>query len=196
MSESRLHTALRELCRELSKSRTGFALVGGLAVSARTQPRFTRDLDLAIALRNDSEAEELVRSFRSRLYRIEALVEQEATGRLATVRLVPPSESGLFVDLLFASSGIETEIVHAAERLELIDGLNIPVATLFHLIAMKVLSRDDKHPPQDRMDLAMLLKVATESDLENVRGALRLIVERGFNRQRNLLEDFNSLLSP
>lgn len=26
-----------------------FALVGGIAVSARTEPRFTRDLDLAVA---------------------------------------------------------------------------------------------------------------------------------------------------
>jgi predicted nucleotidyltransferase len=193
MNESRLHAALRETCRDLADSHKQFALVGGLAVSARTQPRFTRDLDLVIALTNDNEAEELVRYFRSRNYRIEALVEHEAAGRLATVRLIPPAESGLFVDLLFASCGIEPEIVRAAEQLEIIEGLTIPVATVFHLIAMKVLSRDDKHRPQDRIDLAMLLDVASEQDLENARASLKLITERGFNRKRNLLEDFAAL---
>ena len=35
-------------------------LVGGLAVSVRCDPRFTRDVDLAIALQNDTQAEALV----------------------------------------------------------------------------------------------------------------------------------------
>jgi len=33
------------------------ALVGGLAVSARTEPRFTRDLDVAVAVPDDAGAE-------------------------------------------------------------------------------------------------------------------------------------------
>jgi hypothetical protein len=37
-----------------------FALVGGLAVSIRTEPRFTRDADLAVALANDAEVEALI----------------------------------------------------------------------------------------------------------------------------------------
>jgi hypothetical protein len=32
------------------------AMVGGLAVSARAEPRFTRDLDFAVAVANDDEA--------------------------------------------------------------------------------------------------------------------------------------------
>ena len=45
-------------------------------------------------------------------YRVAALVEEEATRRLATIRLIPPGERerGVVVDLLFASSGIEPEI--------------------------------------------------------------------------------------
>jgi hypothetical protein len=39
------------------------ALVGGLAVSVRSEPRFTRDVDLAIALDDDREAESLVLAF-------------------------------------------------------------------------------------------------------------------------------------
>jgi hypothetical protein len=55
-----------------------------LAVSARTAPRFTRDADLAVAVANDAEAEALIRRLRTRNYGIEAIVEQDAVGRLAT----------------------------------------------------------------------------------------------------------------
>jgi hypothetical protein len=37
-----------------------FALVGGLAVSVRAEVRFTRDVDLAVAVSSDAEAESLV----------------------------------------------------------------------------------------------------------------------------------------
>jgi Nucleotidyl transferase AbiEii toxin, Type IV TA system len=184
MNETRLHTSLRTVCQHLSDSRAAYALVGGLAVSARTEPRFTKDLDLAVAVTGDREAETLVEFLRSRRYHIEALVEQEATGRLATVRLVPPIEPALFVDLLFASSGIEPEIVAAAER----------VATTAHLIATKVLSRDDLRRPQDRVDLTMLVAEASEADLTAAREAMRLIHSRGFNRNKDLLVEFESLL--
>jgi hypothetical protein len=54
-----------------------------------------------------------VRSLLADKYRLLASIEQEETGRLATVRLgSPPAVSGdVVVDLLFASSGIEPEIV-------------------------------------------------------------------------------------
>ncbi|OLC82383.1 MAG: hypothetical protein AUH72_06885 [Acidobacteria bacterium 13_1_40CM_4_65_8] len=82
-----LEATLRQIHTDLTEIRTSFALVGGLAVSARTEPRFTRDADLAVALASDAEAEALIHSLRARDYGIEAVVEQEAVGRLATVRL-------------------------------------------------------------------------------------------------------------
>ena len=103
-----LETVLRQICVDLTETRSSFALVGGLAVSARTEPRFTRDADIAVAVRDDSEAEDLVRSLHARGYTIGALVEQDAVGRLATVRLTRSLESAIpVIDLLFASSGIE-----------------------------------------------------------------------------------------
>ena len=63
----------------------------------------------------------LIHKLRARNYRIEAVVEQEAVGRLATVRLTRSSEPNApVVDLLFASSGIEPEIVAEAEPIELV----------------------------------------------------------------------------
>ena len=87
-----LEAALRKISIELTEAGVPFALVGGLAVSVRTEPRFTRDADLVVALATDAEAEALIHSLRAHDYGIEALVEQEAVGRLATVRLIPSRE--------------------------------------------------------------------------------------------------------
>jgi hypothetical protein len=55
---------------------------------------------------------------------IETVVEQEAVGRLATVRLTRSSKlQAPVIDLLFASSGIEPEVVAEAERIELLPNL-------------------------------------------------------------------------
>jgi len=59
-----LETALRQICCDLTEAHASFALVGGLAVSARTEPRFTRDADIAVAVASDAEAEGLTRDLR------------------------------------------------------------------------------------------------------------------------------------
>lgn len=46
--------------RDLESLDVRYALVGGLGVSARGEPRYTRDVDLAIAVSRDDEAEALV----------------------------------------------------------------------------------------------------------------------------------------
>ena len=135
-----LEAALRNVSTELTRVRVAFALVGGLAVSVRTEPRFTRDADLAVAVGSDGEAEALIHALRISGYGIEAVVEQEAAGRLATVRLTPAGDPhGPVIDLLFASSGIESEVVGNAEPIELLPGLRMGVARTGHLIALKVL---------------------------------------------------------
>jgi hypothetical protein len=46
---SALGPLLREVAAALSQTGAPFALVGGLAVSARTEPRFTRDVDVVLS---------------------------------------------------------------------------------------------------------------------------------------------------
>jgi hypothetical protein len=192
---SRLIRAIESTAAQFQKQHISFALVGGLAVSARTEPRFTRDADFAVATQNDREAEAMVRSFLSLQYQVVSTVEQDARNRLATVRLSPPAEDahGVVVDLLFASSGIENEIVTGADRMEVFNNVVLPVCTTGHLLALKVLSHDDDRRPQDIMDIHKLIQVANESDLSCARSAVTLIEERGFNRERDLsalLEQF------
>jgi hypothetical protein len=46
--------------RDLAARSAACALIGGIAVSARTEPRSTRDVDLAVAVGSDAEAEGLL----------------------------------------------------------------------------------------------------------------------------------------
>ena len=191
-----LESALHRIAADLLRSNADFALIGGLAVSVRTEPRFTRDADLAVDVAGDGEAEALIRHLRARGYAIAAVVEQEAMGRLATVRLaLAGGADGPVIDLLFASSGIEREVVAAGEPTELLPGLTMKVARIEHLIALKVLSRDDERRPQDLVDLRGLLRAATPEDVARAREALGLIATRGFHRGRELALQLDALLT-
>jgi hypothetical protein len=120
--------ALRRITADLASRGQGWALVGGFAVSARAEPRFTRDVDVAVAVPDDG----------------------------------------------------------AAEEIEILPDLTIPVAQTGHLIAVKLLARDDLTRPQDLADLRALLDVSTPADLAVTREAIGLIAERGFDRGRDL----------
>jgi predicted nucleotidyltransferase len=172
-------------------------LVGGFAVSARAVPRFTRDLDLAVAVPHDQAAEALVASLVARGYRVIAVVEQMATSRLATVRLVPPGENeqSVVVDLLLALSGIEVEIVAAADIIEVFPALLVPVAKAGHLLALKVLSRDDNERPQDAADIRALLEGLSTEDERLAVEAAGFIQGRGYGRSREIVADVLAALA-
>lgn len=184
---TQLESVLRAAIAALDDAGVPFALIGGLAVSVRTEPRFTRDADLAVAVADDPEAEAVVRQFQTVGFGVSALVEQNATGRLATVRLAPmAAPDGGVIDLLFASSGVEPEVVSAAEPIEILPSLVVPVARVGHLIALKLLARDDLTRPQDIADLRALLRHVSPTELTLARDAIALITSRGFNRGRDL----------
>lgn len=169
-----------------------YALVGGFAVSVRSEPRFTRDIDLVVAVADDAAAEAVVRAIVQDGYDAAATAEQERAGRLATVRLISSSSDDV-VDLLFASSGIEQEVAANAQRLEVLPGLVLPVARIGHLIALKLLASDERTRPQDAVDLRALTEVAGPSDLELARRSIELIEERGYERGRDLAAALDDL---
>ena len=184
---------LQTVAKHLGQLGNDWALIGGLAVSAYVEPRFTRDIDIVVSVDDDAEAEDFVRTWREQGFRICSVVEQEATERLATIRSRRSSDNQAIVDLMFASSGLEPEIAAEAEVLELAPGVEVPVARLGHLIALKVLSHDDESRPQDGIDLGKLVEIADEDELNAAREALRTIEARGYARGRNLqqlLQDY------
>jgi predicted nucleotidyltransferase len=191
---TRVARALAESVGCLERMDARFALVGGFAVSARSEPRFTRDVDIAVAVADDEAAEAVVFALTGVGYVPRATVEQEAVGRLATVRLASEAKplGGVILDLLFASSGIEPEIVESAQRIELLAGLVVPVAVTGHLIALKVLSRSAARP-QDAADLIALSAVASATDWEEAERAAALIEARGFSRGKALLDEVRAV---
>ena len=98
---NQLEILLRQIAKLLDERHQAWALVGGLAVSVRTEPRFTRDLDLAVAVVDDQSAEALVHSLNAVGFRALATVEQQATHRLATARMAPFGDKpqGMMLDL-------------------------------------------------------------------------------------------------
>ncbi len=195
--KNRLHNALSRVTAALAGCGASYALVGGIAVSVRAEPRLTRDLDLAVATSTDRDAESLVRSLVARGYEVQAVVEEDRVARMATARLANVEEGGhgVVVDLLFASSGIESELVGGAEMIEVFSGLRVPVAGVGDLIALKLLARDDRSRPQDADDLRALGSVATLSDIQRARNAAALVAARGFAWQRDLAATFELWLN-
>lgn len=73
-------------------------------------------------------------------------------------------------------------------------GLIVPVAQIGHLLALKLLARDDESRPQEAIDLRSLMEVAAADDCAIARTAVNLIIERGFHRDRDLQRDLSVLL--
>jgi len=189
----RLRDVLHDVTGVLQARGVGFALVGGLAVSVRTEPRFTRDADLAVAVDDDEGAQTVVRALAPR-YEPVTVLEHEAIGRMAAVRLGQAGQAptGLVVDLLFASSGVEPEIVGTAEPLEVFAGVQVPVARTGALVVTKLLARDASRP-LDAADLQALLAVADRDDVALAERLIELVMVRGTNRGRDLREDWRDL---
>lgn len=191
MGQPLLATALLRLAADLEAIRAEWALVGGLAVSSRAEPRTTRDIDVAVAVAGDTEAEAVIERLRVRGYLDETVMDHRHNARMAAVRLKHRTEAvGIFCDLLFATAGIEREVVAEAEVLEVLPGLFAPVARVGHLLALKILALRPGRPqerPQDLADIRELLRVADVSELGRARQALELISRRpGFDRGKDL----------
>ena len=179
-----LFKSIQETLHELQIK---WALIGGLAVSTHANPRFTNDIDLSVSATSDKEVEHIVFQLQQRKWKAEHIFEDKEKNYISTVRFTHPQHPDIFIDLLFASSGIETEIVEQALSLEAIPDVEIKVAQIGHLLALKILSEAPGRE-QDTLDIRALLQEANDIDIKKAKEACVLITSRGFHRERNLLE--------
>lgn len=194
-----LGNILSQAARNLDEINARYALIGGLAVGARTVLRFTQDADLTVAVDSDQEAEQVAAHLIRSGYQIVTELDHTPTGRIGVLRLLTPiaeaREADLLplLDLLMHSTGIEDETVAEAQPIEILGGVTLPTARIPHLIAMKVLSESDRRL-QDRIDLQNLIAVASADDLEQVPPLLGLIEQRGFANDKNLIAIYTDFI--
>jgi hypothetical protein len=141
-----LRDTLVEAASFLESERLDYALIGGLAVSLRGQPRVTADVDMVVAL-DVERAVGLTRvldqtAFRPFFDGVEEVVER------AFILPLRHRTTNVRVDLAIGASGFERQTVARAERLE-IAGARIPVATAEDLLIMKTIAGR----PQDAQDI-------------------------------------------
>lgn len=190
-----LFSELRRVTSDLHQSGVAWCLVGGLGTSVYIEPRTTKDIDVVVSVSDEAQANRLKDSLLSRGYtNPQVLMHTTPTRRMGWRVFIPPSgESSIPLDILVAACGIEKEIVAGATTIEILPGLSLPVASIGHLIAMKVLSQNRFERLQDRVDLMALLRSATEQDRTTVERALGEIMQRGLAGGRDLLTELRDL---
>ena len=176
----------------LERYGTRCAVVGAVAVGARTEPRFTRDVDFVVSVASDREAEQVLGFLLRNGYELRELFQHEQTQEIVTARLVHSDDPDVITDLLFQTSGIESEVVAGSEVVNVSPDQPVNVAQVGHLIAMKIFSRSEERP-YDQADLIHLMKVATSDDLKLAEEAVKLIEQRKQPEDRNLLEELREL---
>ena len=132
------------------------ALIGGLAVSLRGQPRMTVDVDLVIRADVD-DALQLIHSLAETPFEpLFAGVEDV----VATAFILPlrHRKTGIRVDLAIGMSGFEREAISRATQMDIGAG-SVPVVTVEDLLVMKALAGR----PQDEADLRGLVDLHSES---------------------------------
>jgi hypothetical protein len=122
----------------LASNHIPHALIGGLAVSLRGQPRATVDVDMVIAV-DVERALELVVALEDSAFRP---LFDDVTEVVQRSLILPLRHrlTGVKVDLSIGLSGFER---HAVERAEICDvaGTSVPVATAEDLIIMEGIGR-------------------------------------------------------
>lgn len=159
MSQAETETMLEALAR-LGRLTTAWprpaCLIGGVAVSARVHPRFTKDLDLLITVEH-GEIDALIDLARRQGYDVSSLDRELADAGL--LRLPgPAARPGPSVDLITVDSRWLEEVVRRATPLDL-GAVTLHVASLEDLVLLKL----DAHRPQDIDDILAIKDVAGDT---------------------------------
>lgn len=126
-----------------------FALTGALALSALTQPRATRDIDILISIEKDKIKNFVEWLSVNKGYRLTKHHRGRRKDRIKDLIEIPLGST--HVDLIAASSDIETEAVNMAVTVRTYS-MTIRVVGPEHLIILKLLAGSD----QDYIDAAHL----------------------------------------
>lgn len=186
-----LERALRRIRDDLDDLGRPWALVGALAVAARAEARATLDVDVAVAVSGPEDAAAVVEKLRERGYEWKA-----SFGRAMTSLAVPDGPpAGLRLDLLFSRVGIENRVARGADRISALPDLELPVARVGDLIALKLFGARQPGREHDRRDLGFLAAAADADEVERARSSIAAMVQHGIVEPGLLERDLERTLS-
>lgn len=154
--EAALWPTLADAVRMLDERGIASALIGGLAVSLRGQPRMTVDVDLVI-LADVEQALQLVRELSSTPFEpLFGGVEDVVSSSF--ILPLRHRTTGIRVDLAIGMSGFERQAVGRATPIT-IGAIRVPVVSLEDLLVMKAIAGR----PQDDQDIRGLIAAQREA---------------------------------
>lgn len=163
--EPAIWPTLADAVRVLEARGIEFALIGGLAVSLRGQPRMTVDVDL-VMLADVDRALELVRDIDATPFEPLFPGVEEVVARSYILPLRHRT-TGIRVDVAIGMSGFERQAVRRAAPVS-IGAVRVPVVATEDLLIMKALAGR----PQDEEDIRGL--IAAQRDAIDWPGCLDL----------------------
>jgi hypothetical protein len=140
-----LEKSLKEFAGELDKALkkgklAGYSLIGGLAVSARAKPRATKDIDFLVSAEKGFFSKIFPEILKSKGYSYKIFEGGWDDPVNGLVRIYDEDGSEL-VDIIPVFWKWQDEIVKNAEKLEVFNGVSIPVARIEDLIVLKLVSK-------------------------------------------------------
>lgn len=170
-----------------------WALAGSLAVSARLEPAYMTHAGVVLHVSDEELAHRTLDRLQETGLHLLSVTEQMSVknwdhehgrpadpanieiephpnGVVAGARLVDDTgDRDLELDLVFAASGIEPEIIAAADRLEILPGQPFAVARTGHLIALTLLSYSETGRPPLAANFASMDEYSSEQAYEGIR---------------------------
>jgi hypothetical protein len=142
------------LSRRLDAKRIRYALIGGFAMGLRGVQRATMDLDFILMLDDLATADGILTELG---YRREFHSENVS-------HYINPVDAWGRIDLLHAFRGPSLAMLQRAERLPVVAGATLPVATIEDIIGLKIqaLANDPARAFGDWNDIGSLLIAARE----------------------------------
>jgi predicted nucleotidyltransferase len=148
ISEQDLSTALTEAVAALEQMRIKYAVIGGIATSFRSQPRYTKDLDFLLQIPQVTLAK-LLEEFARRGFNFD---EVKTIREWTQQHMTTLSYRGIRIDLL---KPVLSVYQHTLDRAKMVTWLNQPVrvASVEGLILIKLLA----FRSQDLIDIENLI---------------------------------------
>lgn len=165
--------ALQRIAFSLDQLGVPYAIIGGVAVSIQSVPRYTEDIDAVIWFGEDGW-QNLLESLKQHGFvpRAADPIQFAQRNRL----LLLTDSNSVQIDIAFGALPFEEELVKTAKAVELSDGFRLKVASPEALVLMKAIA----WRPKDQLDIRDLVSVNPHLDWQQV-------IEQ-FGEYANLLE--------